>query len=601
MPQQQTFQTQIVFSGEVNESLGRALGFTKNQMLQLQGAMKTIQSLSGKSNAQLKVMAPHIQAANTQAVALTSNLQKVKTIATGIVIGETIETGIRLAIRAVKDLVGELGKLGCESLRIAGEYDKLKWGFENAIGNRAEGNMIAEQMFRGGAQGPGGKSLLEAAKQLAGHGLSGASAAAEANMLGNLICGAGGDKEDLCAFTTAVGRTMTRGYADTRSLVAMQKIGLPVEEMLVKLYGSGNIPGFKGGNITNKKGDKLLEIVPEGLARVQYMLNHHLVTMAMFQKALEEFTKKGGQFYEGMKEWSHHWAGALETFNNHMELTGRQFGELLMETFTPLLVWINETIPWDRITDYFSNLQLMSKDLVSFIGSMPSSDLIEAFKPYMLAVQRTFDSFNNWIGSFFTIVEIPNVGNEIVTTATGQDQVKTFLDQLAVMVTKLGEVLGRIAAVGNRIGQAITNLEHLHDFFENIIPIFRLTDLIDNLIYGGQTPNKVDAGTDAWLNQYSRNQGGYHMHHYASGGIVTGPQIAMLGEVGSSEVVIPLRNAEVLDDLADSIQQLNEILSGISSGQGMVGAAMGGGVGGARGSMLKETEYGPAVDYVDSQ
>lgn len=420
MAENQTqFTTQYRVTGAVDASLPKAMGLTVAQLQQMQKHIAAFNKLASLSASSMSGLTPAI----TMAVAQTNRLQwaMTKAAAAGVIIGNVVTASMRIAAQSIRNAISTLSDFGTKSLEIAAKYQRMIWSFGNVVGNRGLGNLLASQIIQQSMRGAGGIKALETAKAMVGFGMSPGSAAASARQQQDIVFGAGGGAEELHNFSMGFGRILSRGYVDARTLATLEHLGIPIKTTLKEMYGAGDL------NITNKKGEVTGQ-VPEGTSKINYMLLHHQITAAMFQKVLDSMTTGTGSFVDGMKRYSETYQGAVDTFVNESQRAMGETGSLLMTAFTPLLVWLNESGIWESIKQWLGNLNAMATGVVNFAKSLKGSELIS---PLMSTFQKSFDAFNKWIGSFFTSFLNPATGDlQVILNPTGEEKVREVFEYM---------------------------------------------------------------------------------------------------------------------------------------------------------------------------
>jgi tape measure domain-containing protein len=568
------FTTRIVVSGAVDPSLAKSLGISQQAMLKL-NQLTTQLGASNKVVAKsYMTFGPELQKASIQADRLSGSMRRVGEIVAGIGIADAIVGGLRTAVNLAGQLGDKFHQFASEASKLSSQRELMVKGLGNILGNQAQAGLVYESMFNIAKSSPyQAKDLIDPVKRFVASGMSLNQLQWLATRQGDLMAGIGGGQDEMGRATLAFQEINAKGYANSRQLnTQLGSLGIPVQKTL----------------------ENILHVNPEQLDK---MIKKHQITTDVVMKMVEVLTGPGGMFFESMKKFATTFQGLETTIVDEFQRFQSDFGDVVNDLTKIVYGWVGGSDVWNKVNTYMDELKQLNHGVLSFISSMPSSEILGKFQPYFQNLQNTFTGFNQWLGSFFNLVEIPNQGNEYVLNATGEAKVKEYLDDVVSIMEKTAKVMTVIVNIGARTGDALNAMGKLWNLYEKFDQfVWR----IQNTLSGhSDVPgtNRIDPNNPANRGfNYQSQFGGPHM---ASGGV-------LVGEAGV-EAVLPMSNSSLLDDLNSTLQQLNSFLTnafpaGTPGGAlGSVGAGFGGvRGGGGGGSWLANTQYGPGVDYVDA-
>jgi hypothetical protein len=569
MPNEQaTFTTKILISGGTDPSLLKSFGYTEKQLVQFN---KLTQSLG--TNAALSVkhyakISPELQKANVQGNTLLKSMNSVAKIAGGMAIGSALISGLQTAVGLAERLATSFMQFSEYSSKASEDWQVRVKGLGGVIGSEYQGQQLAKQAVQIGKKSPfWGRDILGMEQEFAGRGMPTGMLEPTAKMIGDIAARLGANPEIMSRLSLAYGEAFDQKVVDKRIINQFSKAGVNVLDTLMR--------------------DKGLN--PEDTNDTQKMfslIHKHQVMFTDIQKALTEMTTTG-RFAHGMTDFSTTVRGITTTFDEEMYQASVDFGRIINDVKAPILALITDSPMWDKFTNWADLMDLLAQSTVNFVKTLPSSQVFGQLQPYLNFLQTEFAGFNKWLGSFFTLVEIPNQGNQYVLSATGTSQVKEYLNDLVSIMEKTGKVMTVIGNIGSRIGDALNAMGKVWQFYEKMDQmVWNVQNHVKQSLSFAVSPTSIYDTVPA----------------FASGGIVNSPTLGMIGEAGP-EAVLPLSGESVLDDISTTLSNLNSFLTyGFPQGGGGIGAVYGGGSGasGALGSWLANTQYGPGVDYVDA-
>jgi tape measure domain-containing protein len=457
----------------------------------------------------------------------------------------------------------------------------------NILGNQAQANLVYESMFNVAKSSPyQAKDLIDPVKRFVASGMSLNQSQWLATRQGDLMAGIGGGQDEMGRATLAFQEINAKGYANSRQLnTQLGSLGIPVQKTL----------------------ESILNVKPEELDK---MIKKHQITTDVVMKMVEVLTGPNGMFFESMQKFSLTFQGLQTTIVDEFQRFESDFGDVANDLTKVFYGFVGGSDVWTRVNTYMDEIKQLNHAVISFLGTIPPSQLFGQLQPYFHFIQTEFVQFNKFIGSFFDLVEIPNQGNVYVLNATGEAQIKEYLHDVTLIFDAVNLTLRTLI----KSAQIATGLS-------GVIPgLTIIGNVLGTLFQGAKQSANTDQITNDAMNQTINaalhpDRWPSNVPYFASGGIVNSPTLGILGEAGP-EAVIPLSSDNTLDNLNDAITKLNDTLNsgwgwgfggsggGLGAGFGGVGGGSGGGrsggASGALGSWLANTQYGPGVDYVDA-
>jgi hypothetical protein len=461
------YQTNIQIGGAVSPSLYKAIGLSQSQMALLTKNINSFNALAKKSQSALNGLPPSLQKANVQVNKLNAGFQRMGDLVKGVAIGDLIASGVRSAVRMIDVAIGKLEEFTSKALETSAKFEKSSWALGNVLGSRVLGNQLAGQLSQLGKTQFGGVELTDIAKQLSAAGVPTQNLLGTTRELGNIVGGAGGGKEELNTLTTSYIRALNRGYVDPRSLQALGRSGIPLEETLMKLYGSGDL--VERDSKGNPKKIFHGNTDAEKRAKIQEMLSKRMITTAMFQQALADMVGKTGVFANGMSEHAKTFSGAVEEMQNQTEVLMREFGDLERDALQPLVVWFNQSGVWQYAHEWLTQAREWTDGVVSYFKV---ADIGSKLGPVFARIQSVWTSFNSWLDGNFKEFHNPATGNiEKALTPGAAEKLQQVIDKINEMTVKISDMTAKL-------GPVVTT-------FSNIV---NMLNKIDEVLYGKIVP-----------------------------------------------------------------------------------------------------------------
>jgi tape measure domain-containing protein len=584
MAEQTQFTTKIIVSGAVDSSLAKAMGISE-------AAMRKLNELTTKLGSNNKVVAksymtfaPELQKAQVQADRLSSSMRRVGEIAAGISIGETIVSGLRTAIGLAEQLGERFMEFAHTSSEVSAQWELMKKGLGNILGNQALSNQIFAHEFQVAVKSPfQAKDLMQAVKRYVAAGANVNTAQWLAERSGDIVAGVGGGAPEMERAALAFGKIMAAGHMSGQEARELKDLGIPFEQTLQKILG----------------------VDASGLEKIQ---KKHGITTDVVIKMVEQLTGPDGMFNKSMEKFAETFKGVETSVADIVQRFEADFGDIENQWIKFFYGTLGGPDIWDKVTAYMDQLKRINQAVFSFTTSIPSSEVLGKFQPYFQSLQNSFTGFNKWLGSFFTDVEIPGQGNELVLNATGEEKLKESLTKVTNFLQDIGNFVTspEIQDISkwsiDQTSQALKGMfQALQEWAKLLYDLKKgdwgavLKDLQDSTVtqythlkskygstpgYGLPSSDTGRMGVDSWsLDPLTR--------HLPS----------TLNKVDSStQKMINTSNSSnaTLQQLNQTINTLNYILTGKTiwtPGQGL---------GGGKGSLLANTQFGPGVDYVDA-
>lgn len=217
----------------------------------------------------------------------------------GQVLGANLLTG------AITRGASAMFNFGKESLDAFGNFEQFETSLTTMFhGNRKEAEMLSGQLQNFAKATPFELTeIQDATKMMIAYGSTSGSVRDELTTLGDISSGVGAPLKDI-AYLYGTLRTQGRAYAmDIRQFAGR---GIPIIEALAKQFG-----------VTKEEVMKLVEKGKVGFPQVQ--------------KALEDMTKEGGQFFNMMSEQSKTLKGSISNLNDGIDQLKVNFGSAFAE------------------------------------------------------------------------------------------------------------------------------------------------------------------------------------------------------------------------------------------------------------------------------
>ncbi len=598
----QVYQTSISIGGQIDPSLLKTLGYTQKQVQGLQKSMNLAAASGRQFNQQLTILPGKLQAANNQVTKMHQGLGHLGRILENIV----VYGGLFGMIRGISRATDKMGELLEKSLQVSAAFERQQWAIGNITGDRGVAAKLSDQLSKlGSLSGLGANNVMESAKQLSAFGIPSKNLTGTTQLIAAASELGGGNQKDFEFLTEAYGKVETKGYLEKRGAATFGEHGIPMMAELVKLYGgsgSGFIPGKMAG-----KGGEFFKGTPEQY--VQELISKQKITAAMFQRALIDMVNSAGGAAAIFKSHSETFSGSVGVFQSNFEEFERYLGKLEEEALAPLIAWFNNSGVWDYAQQWLTDAKSWVDGAVSYFKT---ADIAGKLQPAFDSIQVVWARFNSFLDNnvFFTFTN-PATGDIEKGMRPGTvDSIQKVLDQINKVVSEFvkfstsPEVLtlakDTTSLIVDVVKQMFRGLEEIATLYTDVkkgdlgkfisdfkkyefdnTPAARDT-LRDHLWkgplgipWGPSDPDKVNHG---WWD---------HNGKISSG---------VTGSWGDSIE----KNTDHLDDLNQSIQDLNNYLSGVTGpgASGSSGSSRFGGDGGWRsmryggGSSLGLTEYG---------
>jgi hypothetical protein len=561
MPVGKEFSTTIDIKGKVDESVARSIGLTVRELEQFKKSVADINKISSRVNLKANGLLPppqEIQNATRMMGSFHNKLSDIMTIAEGTGIGFLLAQGFDFAIAQAGRLAEAVG----HAVNLAADFEtqKLELGIDVGFSEKQIQEYV-NYLYKTSASVPVTVPTALEATRLIASSISIADPERKEEeikktleMLENIAAATTpASNEPVAAFNEHL-RMMAENYTKMikagvtleRNIYPLEAGGLNVRpamiETLEKMKGEGLDIDPKNFDLLSREiQDKLLGELAKGIKK-------RTVPASVLQDIMFAMVQPGQKYFGAAEKAGKTTGGVLGSFADVQQFFERGLGDAINGPLKLLLGTINadfaQHIP--ELTKYFT-------------------DLATAWNTYLTPI---IDKFVNQDWSLTG----KSFGTMMDTLGEDFQKMQPAILALVGTLPSLIEGLNLLAATALKLVGAISP--------NAVAPI-----------------NRIDPNNP--LNAGAGYQGQFGGRHFASGGIATSQMIAMLGEKGP-EAVIPLSHEGVLDDLTEIMNNLNKtlglntsVLAGLSKA---FGVGLGGGSGGgAIGSMLRDTIYGPGV------
>ncbi len=323
-------------------------------------------------------------------------------------------------------------------------------------------------------------------------------------------------------------------------------------------------------------------------------------------QALGILTGPGGAAFGHAKAQLVGWTGVFERFLGHLKDFQESLGKQIENLFVPIADAVLNIITPAQLTHFFDSLENGTK----LIGEV-AADMFNAISPFLqlanapnlASILDPVYSLFNFIGKFFTMQEIRNAGNVIVLTSTGQEKIQQALNEATNFLKTIGDFVTSPEVQDLGKWSLKTLIDFLKELFVDIKQLAKLFYDIHRRDWGAVLK-------DAFPPMTTINQAFHSKYGDTPGYGLPGSAMGAMSDYAWQEAhLITLNKVDdstniLIDSTRNSIstlQQLNVTVNALNKilGTGSIYSPGGGSGGGGGGSWLANTEYGPAVDYVD--
>lgn len=326
---------------------------------------------------------------------------------------------------------------------------------------------------------------------------------------------------------------------------ALQDQGSSLDELNKEVTGGeGLVAAFQGMKrqlgITDTEFKNMFSSAEGGTAVFQLLTsaNKAFITtqedMLDGAPAIEEaFKKQTAQFD---KQW--------QLLKNNLNVEMMNFGNKILPTVTDALTKLND-LGLSGVIDKFKNLGTIVSNSISQFDEQTGIITIvrDAFNDIALVIKENLlPAFVGWweaiqpLKPFLKILaKVVGVGLAIAFTLLVQiiKGLVILIIQLNIWVIKVATFFGNVWV--KSIGFVIDKLSDLFNWIEKVIDAFKRMNIVKNVKAGANDiATNVSAGAKSVVNIIK------DALPFAEGGIVTRPTLAMIGEGGQPEAVIPL-------------------------------------------------------------
>ena len=228
-------------------------------------------------------------------------------------------------------------------LKMAANYERLRVQMNILTGSVQEGGRAYAAVLKLARDTP--LTLTEVATgqtRLMGYGQSARDAAASLKMLGDITSVTQGD---LNGAIVAYGQARQEGRLLTRDLGQFVNSGVPIYTMLRRVVGEG--------------------------ANIKKMAEEGQISFALLQRAMEESTRTGGQFANGLDIQAQTLQGTWVKFTDSLEQTAAAFGTSMIPAAKALLTPLMSILGYvQRLVERFPILGQVTMTLVGVFTAL---------------------------------------------------------------------------------------------------------------------------------------------------------------------------------------------------------------------------------------
>jgi tape measure domain-containing protein len=486
MPSQKQYSLDIELGGKIDPSLARAVGMSEKELKRLQDAINTVNKAVNKQAEAWLNVSPQIDKAH-------ESLKRMAETAAGVFTADALMGAAEGFVDVLRDGLYVTVRIAQQASKAASDWQQLSLGMGNLFRDQAFANQLMGQLQATANLSPfQATDLAGVSRKLAGYGVGENALFDVTKRLGDIATGSGGGREVLDRMALAYGEAVAGEVVTTREINQLTQAGVPIWKELEKLTGKN-----------------VLDLRKE--------IEQHGLKSDWLYKVIQDLTDKGGLFNDAMKNFSETFEGLSTTFEDKTAIILRGLGDVVNEWAGAALKMANDSPLWDQAQTWFHELNAMSQATLGFIQSLPSSELMGKFEPYLTKVQEAFDHFNNWIGSFFTEFHNPATGNiETAVNATGAEQFKKAIDAITNIFAEIADFLTSDAM------KSLVKWEGA-DIADSLKGVFRgleeIVDVMDDVAQGNwgklaadikkydiDLPNADYSGSDAGKLEYIQRQ-----------------------------------------------------------------------------------------------
>jgi hypothetical protein len=426
------FNTQFVIGGQVSPSLAKAIGVTQNQLNQLVAKMQKTGQSAQHINSNLKLVAQQMNNAYSAATKFSNTMRRISEIAAGVTIGDTLVSGLRSAVDFAKQLGVEFTRFAHIGSQMSAQRELMVKGLGNILpgGNVALAQAMYEQEYRVAVKSPfQGKDLMQAVKRYIAAGATPGQAQWLANRSGDIVAGVGGGSPEMERAALVFGKILAAGHMSGQEGRELKDLGIPYEKVLEQILGTDSA----------------------GLERAQ---KNHGITSAVVFKMIESLTGPGGIFNKSMEKFAETFQGVETSVADVVQRFEADFGDIENDWTKLLMGFLGGPDIWNRVTEQMEIFHELSKGVMSFVTSLPSSAVFGQFEPAIKQLESTYKQAFDFIGQFFTMVEIPGQGNVSVLNASGEEKVRQAIDSAMHVFHQIGQFFDGVEKVADSVTHA---------------------------------------------------------------------------------------------------------------------------------------------------
>jgi len=484
----------------------------------------------GGSNTTLSIVLKLIDEASGAMAGVARNFKN----AGGLITEDATAASQKFAV-GMGAAVTAIGGLGYAALKAAGDMEQTKVAFTTMLGSAAQADTFIKQLVQFAKTTPFTLTGLEdSAKQLLAYGIEQKDVLPNLKALGDIAAGVGMDK--LPNLILAFGQVKAATHLTGMELRQFTEAGVPLLDMLAQQFHVN-------------------------VSEIQDMVSKGQIGFPAVEQALKSLSGEGGRFNNLMDKQSHTLEGMMSNLQDawNIFLTGE--GQKLLEwakKFVDIAIYIVQNVlpVWiDRIQgliDFFEQ----HKIAIYIVAGAIMGALVPAIWAAVTAMGALLIEL---LPFMIAGAVIAGVVAGIVWVVQHWDMLKTkiteFMEHHKLLVTLLSVLFPAgivIVGIVKGIEWMIEHWNSVMSVIQTVIGWFeKLIDIYNQVIAIASKPinfvvNGLGGGGGSGLGSSFAGgilSAGIHtLIPFASGGIVTGPTPALVGESGP-EAIIPLSRA----------------------------------------------------------
>jgi tape measure domain-containing protein len=222
-----------------------------------------------------------------------------------------------------------------ESSRIAARRELMSRGIGNILQNQTLPNAIMQRQSNLAILSPfQATDLQQAVKRYIAAGATPEQAEWLTKRTGDIVAGTGGGAAEMERASLAFGKILSGGRMTGQEARELKDLGIPFEQVLQNITGKD----YEGLRNLQKKGG---------------------ITTNVVFKMVDEMTKSGGIFFNGMQNFSETFTGLMTSMSDMIHRAMGDFGDVVNDVGAIAAKFLVDNNIWNTITDWLDKLRGM--------------------------------------------------------------------------------------------------------------------------------------------------------------------------------------------------------------------------------------------------